>query len=261
MYNIQLSYLQGNNATRGIKSVMETAEQLSKLGTIPEVQKQKYIIEKAMTSEFWENADIFDIDGVRESLRELIKYLQKGGQIIYYTKFEDMIIAEEKNSSFYNVNDLKNYRKKVEHYLKEHQDELAIYKLRNNKKLTKQDINTLENILFKELGSQSDYEKEFGNTPVNQLVRKIVGLDANAANEAFSEFLTNQNINSNQIRFVKLIVDYVIKNGFIEDNRILTEDPFRQVGSIIDLFENDIDTRTKLIKTINEIKINACEIG
>jgi len=240
---------------------METAEQLSKLGTIPEVQKQKYIIEKAMTSEFWENADIFDIDGVRESLRELIKYLQKGGQIIYYTKFEDMIIAEEKNSSFYNVNDLKNYRKKVEHYLKEHQDELAIYKLRNNKKLTKQDINTLENILFKGLGSQSDYEKEFGNTPVNQLVRKIVGLDANAANEAFSEFLTNQNINSNQIRFVKLIVDYVIKNGFIEDNRILTEDPFRQVGSIIDLFENDIDTRTKLIKTINEIKINACEIG
>lgn len=88
-----------------------------------------------------------------------------------------------------------------------------------------------------------------------------MGLDANAANEAFSEFLTNQNINANQIRFVKLIVDYVIKNGFIEDNRILTEDPFRQVGSIIDIFDNDIDTRTKLIQTINEIKINACEIG
>ncbi len=52
-------------------------------------------------------------------------------------------------------------------------------------------------------------------------------------------------------------MDYVIKNGFIEDNRILTEDPFRQVGSIIDIFENDIDTRTKLIQTINEIKINA----
>lgn len=135
MYSIQLAYLQGNNATRGVKSVMETAEQLSKLGTIPEVQKQKYIIEKAMTSEFWENADIFDMDGVRESLRELIKYLQRGGRIIYYTKFEDIIISEERNSSIYNVNDLKNYRKKVEHYLKEHQDELAIYKLRNNKKI------------------------------------------------------------------------------------------------------------------------------
>ena len=261
MYNIQLAYLQGTNATKGIKSVIETAEELSKLGTIPEVQKQKYVIEKAMTSEFWESADIFDIDGVRESLRELIKYLQKEGQKIYYTKFEDFIIAEENNSSMYNANDLKNYRKKVEHYLKEHQDELAIFKLRNNKKLTKQDVKTLEDILFMELGSQSDYEKEFGDTPVNQLVRKIVGLDANAANEAFSEFLSGESLNTKQIHFIKLIVDYVIKNGFIEDNRVLMEDPFRSVGSIIELFENDIDTRTKLIKTINEIKINACDVG
>ena len=27
-------------------------------------------------------------------------------------------------------------------------------------------------------------------------------------------------------------------NGFIEDNRVLMEDPFRTVGGIIDLFEN-----------------------
>lgn len=261
MYNIQLAYLQGTNATKGIKSVIQTAEELSKLGTIPEVQKQKYVIEKAMTSEFWESADIFDIDGVRESLRDLIKYLQKEGQVIYYTNFADSVIHEESNKSIYNVNDLKNYRKKVEHYLKEHEDELAIYKLKNNKKLTNQDIATLEDILFKELGSQADYEKEFGDTPVNKLVRKLVGLDINAANEAFSEFLSNQNLNAKQMNFIKLIVDYVVKNGFIEDNRILTEDPFRQVGSIIELFENDIDTRAKLIKTINEIKKNACEVG
>lgn len=261
MYNIQLSYLQGTNATKGIKSVIKTAEELSKLGTIPEIQNQKYVIEKVMTSEFWESADIFDIDSVREALRDLIKYLQKEGQKIYYTNFKDFIIAEESNSSLYNVNDLKNYRKKVEHYLKEHKDELAIYKLRNNKKLSKQDITTLENILFNELGSQSDYEKEFGDTPVNKLVRKIVGLDANAANEAFSEFLTNQRLNAKQINFVKMVIDYVVKNGFVEDNKTLTEDPFRQVGSIIELFENDIDTRAKLIKTINELKANACEIS
>lgn len=261
MYSIELSYLQGTSATRGIKSVIETAERLSKLGTIPEVQKQKYVIEKVMTTEFWETADIFDLDGVREALRDLLKFLERTGQIIYYTKFEDMVISEERNSSIYNVNDLKNYRKKVEHYLKEHGDEIAIYKLRNNKKLTKQDIDTLENILFNELGSQSDYEKEFGDTPVNELVRKIVGLDANAANEIFSEFLTNQSLNSNQIRFVKLIVDYIIKNGFIEDNKVLTEDPFRQVGGIIDLFGEDRELMMKLMKTINEIKATACEVG
>ena len=113
----------------------------------------------------------------------------------------------------YNANNLKDYKKKVEHYLNSHKDELAIYKLRNNKKITKQDVETLEDILFSQLGNEADYEKEFGKTPVTQLVRKLVGLDRNAANEAFSEFLNNDSFNSKQIHFVKLIVDYVVKNG------------------------------------------------
>ena len=68
-----------------------------------------------------------------------------------------------------------------------------------------------------------------------------MGLDRNTANEVFSEFLNNDNFNSKQIHFVKLIVDYVVKNGFIEDNRVLMEDPFRSVGRITDLFENNIE--------------------
>ena len=261
MYNIQLAYLQGTSATRGIKSVIDTAEQLSKLGTIPQVQEQKYVIEKVMTESFWESADIFEVDEVREALRNLLKYLQREGQIIYYTNFKDLIIAEEKNESMYNVNDLKNYRKKVEHYLSGHRDEMVIYKLRNNKKLTKEDINHLEDIMFEELGSKSDYEREFGDTPVTKLVRNLVGLDIEAANEAFSEFLNNENLNSNQIHFIKLIVDYIVKNGMIDDNRVLTEDPFRTVGNIVELFENHIDVRGDLLRVIKEIKDNALEIG
>ena len=256
MYTIQLAKLQNLGAKRGIKNVMQTAERLSKLGTIPEVKQKKTVIERVMTSEFWEEANIFDMDKVRESLRELLKYLEKINQKIYYTSFNDMIISEESNSSMYNVNDLKSYRKKVEFYLKEHKNDLAIYKLRNNKPLTEEDIKTLENVLFNELGSKSDYEKEYKETSVKVLVRKILGMDREAANEAFSEFLNNQNLNSKQIHFVKLIVDYIVKNGFIEDNRVLMEDPFRSVGSIIELFENNVTERNNLIKRINEIREN-----
>ncbi|HBH1306499.1 TPA: DEAD/DEAH box helicase family protein [Clostridioides difficile] len=261
MYNIQLAYLQNNNASKGIRHVMATAEKLSKLGTIPQIQQQKYTIEKAMTEDFWEDSDIFEVEEVRISLRELIKYLEKSSQKIYYTSFEDMIVAEDRNDSVYNANNLKNYKKKVEYYLNSHKGELAIFKLRNNKKITKQDVETLEEILLKQLGNCDDYKKEFGDTPVSQLVRRLVGLDREAANEAFSEFLNNKSFNTKQIHFVKLIVDYVVKNGFIEDNKVLMEDPFRTVGSIIDLFENHIEERNKLIKTINKIKENASEIG
>ena len=55
--------------------------------------------------------------------------------------------------------------------------------------------------------------------------------------------------------------DYIVKNGFIEDNRVLIDDPFRTVGGIIDLFENHVEERNKLIMTINDIKRNALEIS
>ena len=260
MYAIQLAYLQGTNPTRGIKSIITTCERLSKLGTIPEIKEKKAIIERVMEVEFWENTNIFEIDVVRQALRELIRYLERETQQIYYTKFNDMIIAETKGSSIYNVNDLKNYKKKVEYYLKEYKDEMAIYKLRNNKKLTKDDISYLEDVMFNKLGTQADYKKEFGDIPISKLVRKITGLDRKAAMEEFSEFLNNKNLNSSQIHFISLIVDYVVKNGLIDDNRVLTEDPFRTVGNIIELFRDDIAVRTKLLGKIKEIKENALEV-
>ena len=45
-------------------------------------------------------------------------------------------------------NRLENYRKKVEFYLKEHQDNMAVRKLRNNQPLQKSDMQELEKILW-----------------------------------------------------------------------------------------------------------------
>lgn len=256
MYTIEFAKLQGLNTNRAIKNVIQTANDLSRLGTIPQIQENKYIIEKVKTEEFWVDIDILELEQVRNCLRDLLKYIQKENQTIYYSNFDDFIVAEESNEAMYNTNDLKNYRKKVEHYLNSHKDDLAIFKLRNNKRLTKQDIDTLENLMWSELGTNSDYEKEFGNMPVAKLVRKLVGLDRQAANEAFSEFLNNENLNINQIHFVKLIIDYVVTNGFIEDNKILQEDPFRTLGSITTLFKDNMEYARGIIKVINDLKVN-----
>ncbi|WP_016839454.1 DEAD/DEAH box helicase family protein [Ureibacillus thermosphaericus] len=259
MYTIELAKLQSNNATKPIRSVIQTAEALSKLGTIPQVMEQKYIIEKVMTEEFWESADIFELDAVREALRDLIKFIEKETQKIYYTNFQDEVIDVKEHGSMFYVNDLQNYRKKVEHYLNEHKDQMAIYKLYHNKPLTAQDVERLEEILWKELGTREEYEKDFGDTPITKLVRQIVGLDPKSANEAFSEFLSDERLNLNQIRFVKHIVDYVIKNGTL-DKKVLQQEPFRSVGSIVDLFKNNMDDARKIISIIDEINRNAEEI-
>ena len=122
-------------------------------------------------------------------------------------------------------------------------------------------MTTLEHILWEELGSKSDYEKEYGTTPVSKLVRKIVGLDLNPANEAFGKFLNNESLNVSQIRFVKQIADYVVANGLIEDNSVLMEQPFSTVGSIVTLFKDQMDQAREIMNVIDRIRKNAEEIA
>lgn len=259
MYSIELAKLTAKSAGRPIKSVVQTAEELSKLSTIPQINAKRDILKKVQSEEFWEEANIFELEEVREAIRELVKFLEKESQKDYYTNFSDMFtIINKEEEAFYGSNDLKNYRKKVNRYLKDHQDQTAIYKLRQNKPLTKQDVQTLEAILWIELGTEDDYKKEFGDTPITKLVRQIVGLDQQAANEAFSEFLNEEKLNVNQIKFVKLIIDYVVKNGTLE-KKVLQEDPFRSLGSVTELFRDNIDDVRGIIGVIDGINRNTEE--
>ncbi len=150
--------------------------------------------------------------------------------------------------------------KKVNQYLQTNKDQIAIYKLRNNKPITKQDLETLEHILWAELGTKADYEREYKDLPVTKLVRTVVGLDQEAANEAFMVFLQENRLNVSQLRFVKLIIEYVVKNGIIEKS-VLQEEPFRSVGSITELFSNNLDDARAIIGVIDTINKNAEVVG
>lgn len=257
MYSIDLGILQSKNVQQPINIVVQTADALSRKYTIPQVATQKATIEKVQNAEFWENATIMELDTVRTAMRELLQYLDKIKKVIYYTDFEDEIVDNQEGTPIYTSDDLKDYRKKVEFYLTEHKDNISVYKLRYNKRLSESDMKELERILWKELGSKSDYEKEYGDTPIGRLVRQIVGVDRNAVNEAFSEFLSEERLSLNQIRFVKLIIDYIVVNGNIDDNRVLMEDPFKSLGSITLLFKDDMTTARKILEVIDGIKKNS----
>ena len=261
MYSIMLGLLQQKNINQPINVVIGTAELLSRVNGIPQIDKQRDIIEKVQTSEFWDNTNIIELNNVREALRDLLQYIEKGKTVIYYTDFEDSIIGINEGEAITGSSDFQNYKKKVEFYLKQHLDKLSVYKLRNNKKLTESDLKELEGILWKELGSKDDYIKEYGDTPIGILVRKIVGVDREAVNEAFSEFISDRKLNVNQIRFVNLIIDYIVTNGNIEDNRVLMEEPFKSAGSITTLFKNDMDVARRIMDTVATIKGNSVIIA
>lgn len=105
-------------------------------------------------------------------------------------------------------------------------------------------------------GTKQDYEQEFGSKPLGKFVREIVGLDINAAKEAFSDYLTNTNPDSRQIYFVNQIVEYIVHNGMMRDFSVLQESPFTDQGSVAEIF-TDLTVWFGIKKVIDTINDNA----
>ncbi len=232
--------------------VIATADQLSTKGSIAMVKRQEELITRVQTEQFWTEADLFQYEIVRKSFRDLIKFLDASGGTIYYTDFTDQVLEVKENCGDYTVNNLQSYRKKVNQYLKEHQDDLVIYKLRNNRSLSGDDVKYLEKVLWQELGTKEDYQKEYGDEPLVRLASKIVGLDPLTANQLFSEFLTDQTLTSNQMEFVKLIVNFVINHGML-DKTELNGQPFNKFGSVVNLFKDKLETAKRIIRKIDQL--------
>ena len=145
---------------------------------------------------------------------------------------------------------------RAEFYIREHQDNIVIAKLKTNKPLTENDIDSLEEILWKEIGTKQDYENEIGQKPLGEFVREIVGLDMNAAKEAFSAYLSDTNMDSRQIYFVNQIIEYIVHNGMLKDLSVLQESPFTDQGSIVDIF-TDLSVWMGIRGVIDQINANA----
>ena len=111
----------------------------------------------------------------------------------------------------------------------------------NNITLTDKDWSELERILWHEVGTKEEYNKDFEDTQLGMFVRHITGLSQEAANKAFAEFLDETTYNEGQIYFVKQIIKYVVKNGYIEDKAILKGEEFSPGVSFDILFEDKQD--------------------
>ena len=118
------------------------------------------------------------------------------------------------------------------------------------------DVKNLEKILWNEIGTKQDYEAEYGEKPLGEFVREIVGLDMTAAKEAFAEYLDETNLDSNQIYFVNQIVEYIVRNGMMKDLSVLTETPFTDHGSVSDVF-TDMSVWAGIRGVIERINANA----
>ena len=254
MYMLEFKLLCGDKYSRGRNDLLNKAGSLAQVGNIPAISAQKPLLDQLLHTDYLNNAGLKDFERIREALRDLIKYIPRT-QLIFNTDFEDTISETVWNESNLESSGFENYKAKAEHYIREHEDNEVIAKLKSNVPLSADDVKELENILWSEVGTKQDYDTEVG-APLGEFVRSIVGMDMNAAKEAFSEYLTNANLDSRQIYFVNQIVEYIVHNGMMKDMSVLQEAPFTDKGSIVEVF-SDMSVWMGIKSVIDRINANA----
>jgi type I restriction enzyme R subunit len=259
--NYQLALLTGAYSTdRYINKISGTAKELLKKQNIPAVALQVPLLNKLQTESFWQSININHLDNVRLSIRDLIKYLDKEKQPLVTTTFEDELdhsgIGEHDLIPTYS--NLQSYKDRVESYIRSHKDHLVIQKLKTNKPITETEINTLEAILFDgvTIGTKQDYIDNYGDKPLGEFIRGIVGLDVMVAQSAFADFIQTGNLRADQMTFINNIISYLTKNGTI-DKKMLFEAPFTNIHDqgLLGVFDDAV--AVKVIKLIDRVNQNA----
>ena len=201
------------------------------------------------------------LEDLRQSIRDLIQFLESEKQEIVNTHFEDEIDLEgiKDHQPIDTYTSLQSYRDRVERYVRDNKHHITINKLMNNVSVSKDELGELERIFFTEsiAGTKNQFQKEYGEKPLGAFIRSITGLEAEAVNDAFSDFLQTGNLQADQMTFIRMLIKYLTKNGTI-NKAMLYEPPFTDLNDqgISGVFDNDADV-ISIVKIIDHINENA----
>lgn len=211
------------------------------------------IVEMGAESGAWDNVDPVWLETVRRKLRELIPLIEKKKRNIVYSDFEDTMgeITEVKLAGVHEqVFDVSFFRARVEVHLREHLDHISIQRLRRGRALTKDDLDALEGLLLESgAGSKEDFERA-SDGDLAGFIRSLVGLEPDAVQEAFSEFITETTLNSRQLQLINMIVAQLTRGGKM-DAGALYESPYTDLAphGPEDLFPDE--SVDKIIEIVN----------
>ncbi|MDH6681027.1 type I restriction enzyme R subunit [Rhodococcus sp. LBL1] len=257
----QLAQLQGEAVTA--EQVRETVQAIASalLGktTIPSVAQQAVLLESVVGDEWWVDVTLPMLELARLRIRGLVRFVEKTKRNPVYTDFEDTI-GEATEIHLPGVTpgtNFERFRAKAAAYLKEHEDHVALQRLRRNKQLTQDDFTSLEDMLQAAGGQRTDIAwVSEQNGGLGLFIRSLVGLDHAAATEAFANYLDDTKYTLDQVRFISLIVDELTANGVMEPKRLF-ESPYTDhapTGPDHFFSDNDVDN---IVHILIDVKSHA----
>lgn len=240
--------------------VKEIAVLLEKKEAIPMVREQMPLIQELQTDEWWQDVTVPMLEVMWRRLRGLVQFIDKHQRKIVYTDFEDER-GEDSHvdlPGFAAGADEAKFRAKVQAFLRQHLDHVAVAKLRMNRPLTASDLSELERLLAESgAGGPEDFQRAAEDAHgLGLFVRSLVGMDRAAVKEALGGFISRKTLRANQLEFVNLILDRLTEHGVVEAAR-LYESPFTDLTprGTEALFEPaDLDA---LLRALEALKVSA----
>jgi type I restriction enzyme R subunit len=153
---------------------------------------------------------------------------------------------------------LRSFKAKARFFLRQHEDHIAVHKLRTNHQLPPTDLAELERMLRESgTGSAEDIERAKASAEgLGLFVRSLVGLDRTAAKQAFSAFMAGRALTANQIEFIDMIVEQLTESGVMDPAR-LYESPYTDLNDqgLDGLFPPE--AADELVAVLEEVKRRA----
>lgn len=261
----QLAQLEGDAvaAERLREQIQLIASGLLNQTAIPSVAAQQVLLDEVAGDEWWVDVTLPMLELARRKLRGLLRFLEKAKKVVVYTDFQDEL-GESTLVDLPGITPGTNwdrFRLKAAAYLKQHQDHIALQRLRRNKPLTPDDLASLEKMLI-DSGTGGDEDIALAKEQSHGLglfIRGLIGLDREAAVEAFGTYLDGTRFTADQIRFIDLIVTELTRNGVVEPAR-LYESPYTDHAPTgpDDVFPDaDVDN---IVAILNTVKANAAPV-
>ncbi|MGE3256513.1 MAG: type I restriction-modification enzyme R subunit C-terminal domain-containing protein [Pseudonocardia sp.] len=227
----QLAQLTGDAAAaeRLREQVQAIAAALLGKLTIPSVAQQQELLDE-VAGDLWSiDVTLPLLEHVRLRIRGLVRFVERTRRNPVYTDFADELgqPTEVLLPGVTPGTNLERFRAKASAYLRRHEDHVALQRLRRNKQLTPDDVAALEQMLLASgAGEQADIDAAARQAKgLGLFIRSLVGLDRQAAVDAFGHYLDGSRFTVDQIRFVNLIVDELTQNGVMEPGRLF-ESPY-----------------------------------
>jgi type I restriction enzyme R subunit len=234
MLRLQLALLRvDSNFERWRDQVRAIAGLLEEKSSIPMVREQIPLIQEIQSDPWWDDVTTPMLENVRKRLCLLVKLIEKAKRQPVYTDFEDQLGNETliELPSFGSGADFERFRTKARQFLRQHENHLTIHKLRWNMPLTPTDLGELERVLVEAgVGTSAELSRaKQEGSGLGLFMRSLVGLDREAAKQAFGHFLAGKVQLANQIEFINLIIDHLTEHGVMDPSR-LYESPFTDIN-------------------------------